>query len=110
MNQVFPEPIRNLPKADVPLDGVTAYLSQSGSHQILFMEFDQDADVPEHSHAAQVGMVLEGKIELVIDGKQHYFVKGDRYYIAAGVKHSARIHAGYADVTFFDQPDRYSEK
>lgn len=29
MNQIFPEPIRNLPKADIPLDGLTAYLSQS---------------------------------------------------------------------------------
>jgi len=31
MNQVFPEAIRALPQADIPLDGVTAYLSQSES-------------------------------------------------------------------------------
>ncbi|UCC44410.1 MAG: cupin domain-containing protein [Candidatus Zixiibacteriota bacterium] len=107
MNQVFPEPIRSLPKADIPLDGATAYLSQSDTHQILFMEFVKDADLPEHSHAAQVGIVLEGKIELVIDGKAACFEKGDRYYIPEGVEHYGRIHAGYADVTFFNQPDRY---
>lgn len=28
MSQVFPDPIRNLPEADIPLDGITAYLSQ----------------------------------------------------------------------------------
>ena len=39
MNQVFPGPIRNLPEADIPLDGLTAYLSQSDNHQILFMVF-----------------------------------------------------------------------
>lgn len=110
MNQVFPEPIRSLPRADVPLDGVTAYLSQADTHQITFMEFDADADLPEHSHAAQVGFVLEGKIELVIDGKKHCFAKGDRYYIPEGVKHSGKIHAGYADVTLFCQPDRYHAK
>jgi len=110
MNQVFPEMIRALPQADIPLDGVTAYLSQSDTHQILFMEFQKDVDLPEHAHAAQMGIVLEGKIDLIIDGDKKSYSKGDRYYIPAGVKHSARIYAGYADVTFFDDPKRYSTK
>ncbi len=88
MNQVFPVPIRNLPKADIPLDGITAYLSQSDTHQILFMQFEKDADLPEHTHAAQIGIVLEGKIELVIGGEKQCFTKGDLYYIPEGVKHS----------------------
>ena len=110
MNKVFSEPIRNLPEADIPLDGITAYLSQSDTHQILFMQFEKDADLPEHSHAAQIGIVLEGKIELVIDGEKQCFTKGDRYYIPEGVKHSGKIYAGYADITFFNEPNRYSKK
>jgi quercetin dioxygenase-like cupin family protein len=110
MNHVFPQPIRNLPQADIPLEGVTAYLSQSDTHQILFMEFARDADLSEHAHADQVGIVLEGKIELVIDGEKHCFTKGDRYYIPEGVKHSGKIYAGYADMTFFNEPHRYSRK
>ena len=110
MNKVFPEPIRNLPEADIPLDGITAYLSQSDTHQILFMQFEKDADLPEHSHAAQMGIVLEGKIELVIDGEKRCFTKGDRYHIPEGVKHSGKIYAGYADITFFNEPNRYSKK
>ena len=110
MNKVFPEPIRNLPKADIPLDGITAYLSQSDTHQILFMQFEKDADLPEHSHAAQIGIVLEGKIELVIDGEKQCFTKGDRYHIPEGVRHSGKIYAGYADITFFNEPNRYSIK
>lgn len=110
MSQVFPEPIRNLPEADIPLDGITAYLSQSDCHQILFMQFQKDIDLPEHAHAAQVGIVLEGKIELIIGGQKQYFIKGDRYYIPEGVKHSGKIYAGYADITFFDEPHRYSKK
>jgi mannose-6-phosphate isomerase-like protein (cupin superfamily) len=85
MSPVFPEPIKNLPEADIPLDGVKAYLSQSDTHQILFMEFEKDVDLPEQSHAAQIGIVLEGKIELVIGGEKRCFTKGDRYYIPAGV-------------------------
>ena len=110
MNQLFPEAIRNLPEADIPLDGITAYLSQSDTHQILFMQFEKDAELPEHSHSAQMGIVLEGKIELVIGGEKQSFTKGDRYYIPEGVNHSGKIYAGYADITFFDEPNRYSKK
>jgi len=110
MDQVFPEAIRALPQADIPLDGVTAYLSQSDTHQILFMEFQNDVDLPEHAHAAQMGIVLEGRIDLIIDGGKKSYSKGDRYYIPAGVKHSAKVYAGYADVTFFDDPKRYATK
>ena len=39
MTGLFPEPVQNLPKADIPLDGVTAYLSQSVNHQIIFRRF-----------------------------------------------------------------------
>jgi len=110
MSDVFPEAIRKLPEADIPLAGVTAYLSQSDTHQILFMEFEKDVDLPEHSHEAQMGIVLEGKIDLVIGGEKRSFIKGDRYYIPAGVKHSGKIYAGYADVTFFDEAYRYAPR
>ncbi len=43
MSEIFSEPIRSLPLADIPLDGLKAYLSQADSHQILFMEFREDA-------------------------------------------------------------------
>ena len=110
MKNIFPEPIRNLPVADIPLKGIQAYLSQCGGHQIIFMEFAENVELPEHSHAAQVGFVLEGRIDLVIDGNKQTYIKGDRYYIPAGVAHSGRIYAGYADITFFDEPDRYQSK
>ena len=110
MTHVFPEPVRSLPQADIPLDGLIAYLSQSDTHQILFMEFQKDVDLPEHSHAAQMGIVVEGRIELVIDGEKRCLSKGDRYYIPEGVLHSGKIYAGYADMTFFNEPNRYVSK
>lgn len=110
MDSIFPGPVQALPKADIPIKGCRAYLSQSGSHQIIFMEFSEDSDLPEHSHAAQIGFVLEGRIELTIGGIKHTFVKGDRYFIPDGVKHSGKIYSGYADITYFDQSDRYGIK
>ena len=108
--KVFPTPISNLPEADIPLTGITAYLSQGHNHQVLFMQFEEDVDLPSHAHSAQVGMVLEGKIDLTIGGEKQTFKKGDRYYIPEGIEHSGKIYAGYADVTFFDEPDRYTMK
>ena len=80
MSETFPKPIRDLPEADIPLEGVKAYLSQSDTHQIIFMEFEKDVDLPEHSHAAQIGIVLEGRIDLTIAGKTKTFTKGDQYF------------------------------
>ena len=74
------------------------------------MEFAKDVELPEHSHAAQIGIVLEGRIDLMIGGNKGTYTKGDRYYIPEGILHSGKIYAGYADITFFDEPDRYSRK
>ena len=110
MNSIFPEPITNLPEANIPLAGAIAYLSQADTHQILFMQFSEDVILPEHAHESQWGIVLEGQIELRINGETSLYQKGDRYYIPAGVAHSGRIFAGYADITFFGQKDRYPIK
>jgi quercetin dioxygenase-like cupin family protein len=110
MSEIFPEPIRSLPQADIPLSGLRAYLSQAENHQILFMEFTEDVEVRQHSHEAQWGVVLAGKIDLTIDGVERTYTKGDRVYIPEGVRHSAKIHAGYADVSYFNQKDRYKPK
>ncbi|MDD5171265.1 MAG: cupin domain-containing protein [Syntrophales bacterium] len=110
MTEIFPEPIRNLPEADMPVRGVRAYLSQARTHQVIFMQFSEDSEMPEHAHAAQAGIVIEGRIDLVIDGEKRTYLKGDRYHIPGGVKHSGKIYAGYAQVAFFAEPDRYRPK
>ncbi len=110
MKDIFPEPIRSLPQADIPIEGLTAYLSQSDTHQTLYMHFEKSVELPEHEHEDQMGFILEGSIDLIIDGQKATFAKGDRYHIPQGTKHSAVIHAGYADITVFMQSDRYKTK
>ncbi|MHC4636273.1 MAG: cupin domain-containing protein [Planctomycetota bacterium] len=110
MSETFPEPIRNLPLADIPLDGIKAYLSQAENHQILFMEFTEDVEVPQHSHEAQWSVVLAGKVNLTIDGVERTYSKGDSVFIPKGARHSAKIHAGYADVSLFNEKNRYKAK
>jgi quercetin dioxygenase-like cupin family protein len=110
MSEIFPEPIRNLPQANIPLSGLKAYLSQAENHQILFMEFAEDAEVKQHSHEAQWGVVLAGRIDLTINGIERTYSRGDSVFIPQGAIHSAKVYAGYADVSFFNQKDRYKVK
>lgn len=109
-NSMFPEPITRLPEADIPLKGVAAYLSQSSNHQVLFMEFTEDVELPEHSHAEQVGIVIKGKIDMTIDGTTQTYETGDVYFIPENVLHYGYIYAGYSDVTFFNEKNRYLPK
>ena len=106
----FPEIITSLPAADLPIAGVTSYLFQGEEQQFIFMTFDKDVEVPEHSHEAQWGVVLDGQIHLTIGGESRVFNKGDTYFIPKGVEHSARIQRGYKDLTLFKQKDRYRPK
>lgn len=106
----FPEIITNIPEADIPIGGVHSHLFQGKNQQFAFMSFENDVEVPEHSHEAQWGVVLDGEIELTIDGKKFTFTKGDTYFIPKDVKHSARIRKGYKDLTLFNQKDRYKAK
>ena len=110
MAEIFPEPIRNLPEADIPLSGLKAYLSQSDGHQILFMQFEEDVEIPEHSHESQWGVVLEGRVDLTVDAVGRTYTKGDRMFIPKGAVHSAKIYAGYADISFFNEQDRYKQE
>jgi len=106
-SNIFPPAICTLPKANIPIDGCTAYLAQEKNNQILYMYFEKDVLLPEHSHRAQWGIVLEGQIEITANGNTHIYCKGDRYYIPENTAHSGKIFAGYADMTFFNEADRY---
>ena len=110
MSELFPEMIRALPEADIPISGLKAYILQSDNHQILFMKCEEDAEVPEHSHESHWSVVLEGKIELIIDGVEQTYIKGDCFLIPKGAKHSAKIYAGYTDITIFNEKTRYKRK
>jgi len=103
----FPDEIKLLPKADIPLAGCTAYLSQGEDQQVLFMAFSEEVDLPAHSHETQWAVVLSGSIDLTVGGEAHTYSAGDTYLIPKGVVHSGKIHAGYVDVTYFHQKDRY---
>jgi quercetin dioxygenase-like cupin family protein len=110
MKSVFPKPILVLPMADIPQKGVKAYILQGENNQIVFMEFERDTKIPEHSHESQWEIVLEGKVDYFENRKKYTYKKGDRFYIPKGKKHSANVYAGYASIAYFNQRQRYKKK
>lgn len=103
----FPDFIKKLPIANIPVNGLNGWLLQSNDGQILFNESEVETTVPEHSHGDQWGIVIDGTIELTVNGKTNKYNRGDTYFIAGGTVHSAHIHPGFRAVDYFKDKDRY---
>jgi len=106
----FPSFLHHLPEVDLDLPGFSARLLQGDRHQAVFMRFDADVVVPEHSHAAQWEIVIAGEMELDVEGQTRTYRAGESFQLAAGQVHGARVKAGYRAVAFFDQKDRYQQR
>lgn len=105
----FPKFITELPVLDIPFgpDVVEAHAIPSDNGVAVFFVFHKDAELPAHSHGAQWGTVVAGKIELTIDGASKTYGPGDSYDIPAGVVHSVKAFAGCRAIDVFEEPDRY---
>lgn len=107
----FPTVITDLPEADMPFQGIKAWILQSENHQLIFFEMLPTARVPEHSHNyPQWGMVLEGKMKLTVDGQAKTVSKGEDYLIPAQAKHQAKFLAKTRVIDFFSEKNRYKTK
>lgn len=107
---VYPELITGLPEVEVPLKGVKGWLLSGSGRQMVFFVIEQTAEVPEHSHCAQWGLVIDGEMSLTIGGETRTYRKGDRYSIGEGVVHSATFHSRVFVLDMFDASDRYKAK
>lgn len=106
-DSIFPDFVRRLPRADLPISGLQGWILQSDDGQLLFLEAQDEVHLPEHSHCDQWGFVVNGTIELTIGGKTRTYKKGDSYYIPAGTLHGGVLHPGFKAVDFFSDRDRY---
>ena len=93
--EIYPEMIKNLPLIDINFEGIKGWLLQGKNVQTVYFEIEPVGIIPPHSHCAQWGLMLDGKMKLTIDGETRIYQKGDRYYIPAGVVHSAEFLTKY---------------
>jgi len=106
----FPEFIKNLSQADIPIEGITGWLQNGENGQVLFLQTDRKIEVPEHSHGDQWGIVIDGKMELTIAGKTEKYIQGDSYFIPAGTMHGAVLYKDFRALDHFADKERYMTK
>jgi quercetin dioxygenase-like cupin family protein len=106
----YPPIISDLPEADIPMAGVRGWLLQGVSRQAVFFELPPGAVVPEHSHGAQWGLVIEGELDLTVAGVRRTYRKGESYEIPDGAPHSAVCSGGALVLDLFADPARYAAK
>lgn len=107
----FPEVVRNLPEADVPLEGWRGWILQGEAHQLLFSEVEPTAIVPEHTHPyPQWCVVLEGAMELTVGGEAKVYRGGENCVIPPETPHSATFLERTRLLDLFSEPSRYRAK
>lgn len=109
-NNFYPEMIRSLPEIDIPLAGVKGWLIQSDNRQVVLFEIEPIGKIPDHTHGAQWGIVLDGKMKLTIAGQTKVYHNGDSYFIPSGTVHSAEFLTKVRVIDFFEDKDRYNMK
>ena len=109
-DDLYPPIIRDLPLADIPFEGVKGHLLQGANRQVIFFDIEPIGTIPEHSHGAQWGVILEGEVELTISGVTRTCRKGDSYYIPAGAPHSVAVKTHCKALDLFADADRYKAR
>jgi len=106
----YPAMITNLAEIDISAPGIKGWALQSSRQQFVFFEIDPIGEVSPHSHCAQWGLMVEGKMRLTIGQETKIYSQGDHYFIPAGVIHSATFLTKVYVIDIFDDPQRYKIK
>lgn len=109
-HETYPDTIKALPKVDINIDGIEAWLAQGDTFQIVFFEIQPGVTILPHVHKAQYGIVIEGEMTLTIGDKTHQLKAGDSYFIPENVSHNGTFHTFVRVMDFFDEPKRYNSQ
>lgn len=108
----LPAFIAAFPGIDLPLpEGRVETSAMRTDHGLaVFFTVREDIELPPHSHGAQWGTVIEGRLDLTMNGETRAYGPGESYDIPAGTVHSAKVHAGSLVFDVFEEADRYPLK
>ena len=72
--------------------GVVHHVVSSERIMLVVAEIEPNTSLPPHTHAVeeQMGMVLEGELEMTVGGETRKLKKGDAYIAPPNVEHGGR--------------------
>jgi quercetin dioxygenase-like cupin family protein len=74
-----------------PLDGIQMSVLSGGRMMANWVRIEPGAVVPDHAHPhEQLGLVLEGEIDMTIDGETRRLGPGSAYVVPGGVRHAGQ--------------------
>ncbi len=104
---IWPKEILSLPQVEFHVAGVTGHSISNAEKQVTFFRFDEGTTVPDHSHGAQWGYLVQGEMTLEIDGCTELFEAGDIYYVPGGKKHRTSFSKESYVIDMGDDPKRF---
>ena len=110
MSIELPEMITGLPEIEIPVESVKGYLIQGETNQSIFFIVSAGTYLPEHSHAAQWGVVLEGEFEIIIGNEKITYKKGDTYFVPENTLHAGNYVTDVVSFDVFDDKDKFKVK
>jgi quercetin dioxygenase-like cupin family protein len=110
MKEALPHMITNLPEIFMPNDSIKGHLIQGESNQSIFFMVKAGTYLPEHSHAAQWGIVVEGEFEIAFGNERKIYRKGDTYFIPEGTPHSGNYITDVISFDVFDDQHKFELK
>ncbi|QJT08439.1 cupin domain-containing protein [Oceanidesulfovibrio marinus] len=110
MNDLLPKMITGLPEIDMPVDSITGHLIQGETTQSIFFLVKAGTHLPEHSHEAQWGIVIEGTFEITLGDEKTVYTKGQTYFVPAGTLHAGYYVTDVISFDVFDTPDKFEMK
>ena len=110
MTDILPEMIKKLPEIEVTNESIKGYMIQGESNQSIFFIVRAGTFLPEHSHAAQWGIVIDGEFEISFGDKTMSYRKGDTYYVPEGTPHTGEYITDVVSFDVFDDKNKFKIK
>ncbi len=110
MTDLLPEMITNLPLIESPVDSIKGYLIQGESNQSVYFIAKAGTFLPEHSHAAHWGIIIEGEFEIGYADKTKIYRNGDTYFVPEGIPHTGKYITDVVSFDVFDDNSKFKMK
>jgi len=90
---LFADIIKKVPVRNYGIESLETHVDHTSTGTVYFVSAEKEVVFPEHSHAAQWTIVVNGSCTFTANGESKVYSAGETYFIPAGLKHQITLHA-----------------